>query len=88
MTLRGRKDGDVTRAEILDFIKDFTIKYRISPTMREIKNGTSISTESVVKHHVDIMVANGQLTRYGQGKARNLSIPGGVLSYPDDPFYS
>ena len=84
MTRHAELMGERTRQDILKFIKDFTVTYRISPTMREIRRGTGLASDSTVKHHIDIMVSKGELIRHGDGKARNLAVPGGVLFYPDD----
>jgi len=52
-----------TRLRILNFIRDFVDDRGYSPTVRDIVKGCSISTPSVVQHHLDKLEKEGYIRR-------------------------
>ena len=52
-----------TRQRILDYIKEFCNEKGYSPTVRDIVKGLSISTTSVVQHHLNRLEKDGFIQR-------------------------
>ena len=65
-----------------DFIRVYYDEFGIAPTMREIKNGTGISSTSVVSCHIRKLMAEGLVKRiHGRSTARNI-IPANIQELP------
>ena len=56
----------------------YSLKYGVSPSIREIARACKVSSTSVMKGHVDWLVHNGYLAR-DSTKARGLTVTGKVL---------
>jgi repressor LexA len=56
-------DISATRLRILNFIRDFLEDKGYAPTVRDIVKGCSISTPSVVQHHLDKLEKEGYIYR-------------------------
>jgi repressor LexA len=52
-----------TRLRILDFIRSFLRDRGYAPTVRDIATGCSISTPSVVQHHLNMLERQGYISR-------------------------
>ena len=52
-----------TRLSILSFIRDFLQERGYAPTVRDIAKGCSISTSSVVQHHLNVLEREGHIHR-------------------------
>lgn len=71
--------GIEARARIVDFVREYRLKHSaISPSIREIQAACGISSPSVVKCHVDILVEAQELGRVGpRGASRCLFLVDG-----------
>jgi hypothetical protein len=75
-----------TREKIYDFIIVFKRQHDgISPTLREIAANTGISSTAVVSYHIDKLIIEGRLEKYGGWMTtRNLMVPGALWIHSDD----
>lgn len=62
------------RAKILRFVKAYHRKNQISPSIEEIAEGVGLLSKATVRHHLDLLVADGKLLR-DPGKYRSLRLP-------------
>lgn len=51
--------GFITRKKIYLFIRDYTAREKIPPSIREIVDGAGISSTSIVAHHLEILRKEG-----------------------------
>ena len=50
--------------KIVDFIREFILDFGIPPTIRDIQNGCSVSSTSVVNHNLKRLQEQGKLRRF------------------------
>jgi len=80
-----------TRWRIVEFIRNFVEQRGYAPTIAEIRKGLDISSNSVVKYHLDVLEEEGIIDRVpevaramdisGVGKrARAVAVPGAIAA--------
>ncbi|MBC7815098.1 MAG: hypothetical protein H7175_28330 [Burkholderiales bacterium] len=62
MPKRTRQDTQELTEEVYRFICQYHKQHRISPTLREIGDGCSLSVPSVIRH-LDILETESRITR-------------------------
>jgi repressor LexA len=70
-----------TRDKILQFIRRFRETHGYSPTIREVARNCSISSPSVVQHHLKALEREGAITR-GKEKFRAIRVEEDVATVP------
>lgn len=58
-----RRKGDAVRRRIAGAIMDYWTVHEIPPTVRDLQDLCSLSSPSVVAHHLTIMEQEGTITR-------------------------
>ncbi len=72
-----------TRDRILAFVADYIRRHGVSPTIREIANGTGLASAGSVQWHLAKLKAEGLLRETG-GKTRSLAVNNRVNARPGD----
>lgn len=65
--IRDNIKGIVRRREIVAFVRKYWENYSEPPPYRKIMDAVGITSTSVMKYHVDILVAEGRL-KSGKGQ--------------------
>lgn len=66
--------------EVFDFIVDYWQKHKFSPSLRDIMDGTSLTSTSWVNWHLDKLEESGYIQREPM-KSRTITIVGAQWSY-------
>ena len=61
------------RRDIMRFFREYTRRNGIPPTMQEVATGVGLQSRTSVRHHVEKLIEQGQLTRVGEGH-RNITM--------------
>lgn len=67
--------GVISRRRVYDFIVDFITKNGYSPSIREICEGTKLSSTSSVYAHLEMLETMGKI-HMKKGKTRTISLVG------------
>lgn len=80
MACPSKKQGDLTREEILNVIITYISEHGYSPTIREIGEMTGLKSTSTVHSHLNKMLEKGMIeTDAGIGSSRAIRIPNYVF---------
>ena len=73
--------GAATRQKMLEFIKQYWLENKTSPTSQEIMVACEMSSKSVVRHHLRIMTREGMILPHPPRQKRSLVPPGMTITF-------